>query len=77
MKSTIEFNYHNYAQIDDMVSFWLVVYDDDENMVLDKEIGILRIPKELVKFKESTSLYPEIAKAISLAQVFFNNYSSE
>lgn len=50
MKAVIEFDYSDYAVIDDTVVFSLVIYSEAGEKVLDEEIGELKIPKKIIEY---------------------------
>ena len=77
MKASIRFNYSNYSQLDDCVTFFLVIQDDDGKVIFDNCIGDTEIPKSIAYFRETSSLYPEIVKELLLSQITMINYWEE
>jgi hypothetical protein len=78
MKAVIEFDYSDYAVIDDTAVFSLVIYNEAEEKVLDEEIGVLKIPKGIIEYiGEEDMKWNGVFDALCKAKTKLNYYWEE
>lgn len=77
MKAEIEFDYFGYAQLEEHVSFWLNLSDDDGNELRSIHIGSIDIPHSLIEYVGETVKVTNVYDALTKATVKLGEYWEE
>jgi hypothetical protein len=77
MKAIIEFDYFNYARIDDHMSFWLELEDDDGKLIKSIHIGYIDVPRDIIKPVGHPVHVPNVYDAIIHATTRLGTYWEE